>query len=376
MPAAVLLRGDQPWLRRLLGISVAPQVRSIFNEAVRDNTAKQWNGIAAGRTTRSDANNHRRYPMTRKSLDAARCTGELPLVIARNRVFLCILHCCMAFGRLFVAFLEAQVGNHPLQVAGEVQKILYRNRCGVRFGAHNAPDGEEAHSLFWARAQIGPLLAYVEEDPPHVASGCGAANIAAHFELDDSGLPRPSCRPVAFAFREHCCGESSSHHLLFLEEDCDAMLESLDACGMGLAAVSGDVVESVNYILKKGCNGHSARGGGAGKSALEHPLLGGLGGVGVGGVFGRGHPDVQLWDEPPHPGQPPQRLLSKACPSRETQTPCRAPPQTPAKQEAPTGAQVLPIGQQLFVGPGTPRPPPCLVSRCMCPTPMVSTRGL
>ena len=38
---------------------------------------------------------------------------------------------------------------------------------------------------------------------------------------------------------------------------------------MGLAAVSGDVVESTNYILKKGYNGHSCRGGGAGNSAVE-----------------------------------------------------------------------------------------------------------
>ena len=71
---------------------------SIFNEALRDNTAKQWNGIAARRTMRSDANNHRRYLMTGKSVDAAGCTGEPLLVIAKNRVFLCILHCCMAFG--------------------------------------------------------------------------------------------------------------------------------------------------------------------------------------------------------------------------------------------------------------------------------------
>ena len=134
MPAKVLLGGDRPWLRRLLGISVAPQVGSIFNEAVRENTAKQWNGIAARRTTRSNANNHRRNLMPRKSLDAVGCTGEPLLVIARNRVFLCILHCCMAFGRLFVGFLEAQVGNHAPEVVGEVQKILYRNRCGVRFG--------------------------------------------------------------------------------------------------------------------------------------------------------------------------------------------------------------------------------------------------
>ena len=165
MPAAVLLGGDQPWLRRLLGISVAPQVGSIFNEALRDNTAKQWNGIAARRTTRSDANNHRRYLMTRKRLDAAGCIGEPVLGRARNRVSLYILHGCMAFRRLFVALLEAQVGNHPPEVADEVQKTLYRIRCGVRLRAHNAPDGEEAHNLFWAWEQMAPLLAYVQADP-------------------------------------------------------------------------------------------------------------------------------------------------------------------------------------------------------------------
>ena len=206
VPAEILLGGDQPWLRRLLGISVAPQVGTIFNEAVRDNTAKQWNGIAARRTTRSDAHNHCRYLMTRKSLDAAGCTGEPLLVTARIRVFLCILHRCMAFGRLFVAFFEAQVGNHPPEVAGEVQKILYRNRCGVRLGVHNALDGEEAHNLFWASEQIGPLLAYVEEDPTWQAV-VGLRTLLRTLYSPIPVVPRPSCRPVAAAFREHCCGE-------------------------------------------------------------------------------------------------------------------------------------------------------------------------
>ena len=79
------------------------------------------------------------FQVTRKSLDAAGCTGEPLLVIARNWVFLCILHCCMAFGRLFMAFLEAQVGNHPLEVAGGGTK----NRCCVWLGAQNAPDRED-----------------------------------------------------------------------------------------------------------------------------------------------------------------------------------------------------------------------------------------
>ena len=272
MPAAVLLDGDQPWLRRLLGIIVAPQEGSIFNEAVRDNTAKQWNGIAARPTTRSDENIHRCYLMTCKSLDAAGCTGEPLLVIARNRVFFCILHCCTAFGRLFVAFLEAQVGNHPPDVAGEVPKILYRNRCGVPLGANNAPDGEEAHNLLWAWEQIAPLLAYVEEDPTWQAV-VGLRTLLRILYSPIPVVPRPWCRPVAAAFREHWCEESGSHCLLFLEEDCDTILKSAHACGVGLAAMSGDIVESLNYILKKGYNGHSARGGGAGKSVVEREAM-------------------------------------------------------------------------------------------------------
>ena len=257
-----------PWLRRLLGIRVAPQVGSILNEAVHENTAKQRNGNAAGRTTRSDANNHRRYLMTRKSLDAAGCTGELLLVIAGNRVFLCILHCCMAF----VASLEAQVENHPPEVAREVQKIFYRNRCAAHLGAHNAPDGEEAHNLFGAWEQIAPLLAYVEEDPTWQAV-VGLRTLLCTLYSPIPVVPRPSCQPVAAAFREHCCGESGSHYLMFLEEHCEAMLESADACGVGLAAVSRDVVESVNFIFKKGYNGHSASGGGAGKSTVKRGAM-------------------------------------------------------------------------------------------------------
>ena len=86
-------------------------------------------------------------------------------------------------------------------------------------------------------------------------------------------VPRLWCQPVVAAFREHCCGELGWHNLLFLEQDCDTMLESAHACGVGLAAMSGEVVESTNYILKRGYNGHGSRGGGAGKSAMEREAM-------------------------------------------------------------------------------------------------------
>ena len=37
--------------------------------------------------------------------------------------------------------------------------------------------------------------------------------------------------------------------------------------------MSGDGVESTNYILKKGYNGHSSKGGGGGKSAVEREAM-------------------------------------------------------------------------------------------------------
>ena len=88
-----------------------------------------------------------------------------------------------------------------------------------------------------------------------------------------SGRSTPFVSTLASAFQELCCGESGSHYLLFREGDCDTMLESAYACRQGVAAASGDVVESTNYCLKKGYNGHSSRGGGAVKSAAEREAM-------------------------------------------------------------------------------------------------------
>ena len=92
---------------------VAPQVRSIFNEAVRGSTAKRWNCVAARRTMQSDATHHRRYQVTRKSLDAAGCNGEPLLVIAKNRVFFVHLALLHGLREAFRGLLGGQGGKSP-----------------------------------------------------------------------------------------------------------------------------------------------------------------------------------------------------------------------------------------------------------------------
>ena len=81
----------------------------------------------------------------------------------------------------------------------------------------------------------------------------------------------------------------------------------------------------------------------------------------MGGVFGRGHLDVQLWDEPPHPGQPPQRLPSKARPAEKPKPPTVPPPPkkkpTQSKKTPPPKRKSFEVGSStLSADRALPRP--------------------
>ena len=67
-------------------------------------------------------------------------------------------HCCMAFGRLFVAFLEAQVGNHPFEVAGEVQKILTATGVACGWGRTTHRTGRRPTSCSLFGSKLRPCL--------------------------------------------------------------------------------------------------------------------------------------------------------------------------------------------------------------------------
>ena len=105
-----------------------------------------------------------RYQETGLSLENGGCAGDPHAVVERCLVFLCILHCCMAMGRLQVAFIEARLGDLPKDNAVALQHVLYPARTGVGLGARASPDGEEARALFLTWEELGPLLAYAPED--------------------------------------------------------------------------------------------------------------------------------------------------------------------------------------------------------------------
>ena len=88
---------------------------------------------------------------------------------------------------------------------------------------------------------------------------------------------------VARADRLHCCKAAcQSNSLFYLEEDVTLAVGNAARLGIGLGAVCADVVESLNAILKRAYNDHTACGGrNAGGYGIRHGGGGGFVSPGV-----------------------------------------------------------------------------------------------
>ena len=204
-------------MRRLIGVSISPMVGSIYNMGLWDKVAAAWVKAGVHRTLVGEAMARLRYQETGPSLENGGCVGDPH--VERCLVFLCILHCCMAMGRLQVAFVEARLGDLPKDNATPLQRVLYRARTGVMLGCSATPDGEEAWALFLAWEEIGPLLAYASEDGEWQAVAA-MQDLLRDFYSDTP--PRADLRAaeVARAYRLHCCKAAcQSNYLFYLEKD-------------------------------------------------------------------------------------------------------------------------------------------------------------
>ena len=153
--------------------------------------------------------------------------------------------------------------------------MLHAAKTGLRLGGALNPDGEETQRLFDAWETIAPHLGL---GGPRCEVHAAVVNmrtlLRTLYRSLHHGRPAPDCAGVTRAFREHVAPRSGSHYLLFLEVDCAAVLEAVAADGFGMAMFSGDIVETLNRLLKRGFNDHSGRGGGQGgwKGAMKQCL--------------------------------------------------------------------------------------------------------
>ena len=227
-PADVWLGGDSPWVRRIIGISPAPQVESLYNEGIWDSDARVWMGRDVVRTTESDHEQRTSFLLGTPSLIAAGCSMHLVVVFARCQVVMCILHCCMALGRLQMANIE-RLANDRLAPGDQgphaaIRATLHEHRTGCRLGKDASLHSEKTSRPFAAWPDLALLLAVAPDEVLYKAVVNMAQLLRDLYHTYQLG-PRPQCRAIAAAFREHCAPQSATNYFLFLAEDANCPLQ-------------------------------------------------------------------------------------------------------------------------------------------------------
>ena len=124
MPSWLVVRGDQPFVRRLIGVSIFRMMGSVYNMGVWDKSAAAWVNVATRHTLDGEATARQRDKESGRSLDNGGCAGEPHILVDQCVVSLCILHCYMAIGQLQVAFILARLVLLPKENAETVQRDL------------------------------------------------------------------------------------------------------------------------------------------------------------------------------------------------------------------------------------------------------------
>ena len=127
--AKVILGGDQPWMRRVIGVSTCPQVGSMFNEGIWHAQTKTWEGSANPQTMEGDEPNYTAFILGTPSLQVAGCSTQRILKLPRGWVVLCILHLTMAMGRLLGEFVDCEARSVTPALRQDLQFYTFGEAC-------------------------------------------------------------------------------------------------------------------------------------------------------------------------------------------------------------------------------------------------------
>ena len=199
----MILGGDQPWTRPVIGVSTCPQVGSMFNEGIWNAQTKTWEGSANPRTMECDEANYTAFLLGTPSLQAAGCSTQRILKLPRAWVFLCILHLTTAMGRLLGEFVHREARPVTPALRQDLQVLLSERRAGWSVYGSASPNGEETAKSFDTWSDTAKCL----DIRPSMAKYKAIANMwdllqALYFTYQG---PNPlNCAAVARDFRRHC----------------------------------------------------------------------------------------------------------------------------------------------------------------------------
>ena len=268
--ARVMLGGDSPWLRKVLGISSYFSIGSIPTYATWCDVKGKCEDRKWRRSPKSDK---KLYKLHKKGLDcttAKGCVSE-PLLHIEERcklVVMCILHLVIRVGDYLTKFIRKKCKHLPPATRDRVQDRLNCAKTKTSLKGHASPNGEETWLLLANWRHIGKAM----KPPNHVievvVQMASLPTALQSWEFNSNAL---NCKSIGKKFQRTICPTIRSPYLLWLQFDAPEVLKNLHPWGCGM--FSGDIVESLNYLFKDHFVCSSARGGGKGTPAERDTRL-------------------------------------------------------------------------------------------------------
>ena len=158
----------------MIGVSICPQGGSIFNEGIWNAQKKAWEGGHIPHTREGDEAHSTAFLLGAPSLQAAGCSMQPILRLARASVVLCILH--LAMGRLLGEFVDQEAREVAPSVCQELQVLLSERRAGWNVYGSASLDGEEFSFHQIGQTESGKARGRVQSKYRFSADGEETAN--------------------------------------------------------------------------------------------------------------------------------------------------------------------------------------------------------
>ena len=228
----VIIGGDSPWLRHILGLSTFYEIGSIYSFATWSREKERWVGCEWRRSTRLEANFLKYRKQGVSCVGAKRCI-ESPLLKVDYRigcVIMCVLHLVIRCGEYLTTFVRTRATMLTVPQRSKVQSLLKDAKTNVSLKGRSFPDGEERWHLFANWLPIAKSLRLT----PHVtttAEDMGKLLTAIYRWTYDPFVQ--GYAQIAKRFQNTICPHKRSPYLLWLCNKGAIVLGNLQPLGGG-----------------------------------------------------------------------------------------------------------------------------------------------
>ena len=203
--ARIMLGGDSPWLRLLLGLSPYFAIGSIYSFSTWCSRRERWMNTKVRRTTHLDGKFRALYDKGLDCTTAKGCTSK-PMLRVDDRtrfIVMCILHLVIRLGDYLTHFIRAFCKRLPPLVRARVQTVLNESKTNISLKGKASPDGEETWRLLANWTIIGKTM---KLPPKYISIVQEMANLLTAMQswrYEAAALSK--CKRVARRFQKLIC---------------------------------------------------------------------------------------------------------------------------------------------------------------------------